>query len=493
MSPFLVVLRRRNTMHPMKSVSWHPAKVASFLLVLVCLIGIVRPGNIYAQGIPSIVGAENDFEAGVRSFESGSYDAAYQSFRKVVDSYDLNQKTTAARLMAGKALYRMGQYDGAIDSLERFIRAFPRSRYVESARRTMALAREAEKQIGEMADVLQIGVLLPTTADDISLTQALFNGFRLAVDQHNESDDGKNLVRMVFAPSTGTMEETFQDFSDAGVTLVFGPLYSREAVEAARLAEEHGIVMLTPLATDEDVSDGLRFVFQANPTPSMRGRLMAKFAVESLTMDELAVVAEYNNSLSERMAEGFQDEVERLGKNLRVVKMLNGSNGWFRLADELKEDSLAGIDAIYLPITGGKAPSLIKAAMDNVDRLGLTVKLLGNKEWDGLSNRTQASKYLATYTNDYYVDSENPLVEAFRSTYETLASEEPNQLAFVGYDLGRFLTRVLVTDDGRDLMERIRFAPPFQGLAVKVNFGGGNVNQAMFYERYRNGRTELLR
>ena len=76
---------------------------------------------------------------------------------------------------------------------------------------------------------------------------------------------------------------------------------------------------------------------------------------------------------------------------------------------------------------------------------------------------------------------------------ETLASEEPNQLAFVGYDLGRFLTRVLVTDDGRDLMERIRFAPPFQGLAVKVNFGGGNVNQAMFYERYRNGRTELLR
>jgi ABC-type branched-subunit amino acid transport system substrate-binding protein len=297
---------------------------------------------------------------------------------------------------------------------------------------------------------------------------------------------------MVFAPSTGTMEQAFQDFADAGVQAVFGPLYSREAIQAADLAEGRGMVMLTPLATDEEVSEGRRFVFQGNPTLTMRGRLMARFAVESLSMTDFGILAEYNNSLSERMAEGFQDEIERMGAQLRFVKMVDGKNGWFRLADQMQDDSLAGLDAIYLPITGGQAPSLIKAALDNLDRLELPIKLLGNKEWDDLPSRTQPSKYSATYTNDYYVSDANPLVEVFRSKYAELAEEEPGPLAFIGYDIGQYLANLISRDDS-PLEEKLLVAPPYQGLAIKLHFAGGNVNQAMFYERYRNGQIELLR
>lgn len=467
------------------------ALVVAMLFVFVGVSTSITAAS--AQEILANPEAEAEFAAGLESFEAGNYDAAYQSFRKVVDSYDLNYKTTAARLMAGKALYRMGEYERSIDALKRFVETFPNSKYVASARQTLAFAEEAQDHIEEMGKVKQIGVLLPTSTDDINLTQALFNGFRIAVDQFNDADSDRNLVRMIFSPSTGNMEQAFRDFEDAGVSAVFGPLYSREAIEAAAFAESRGMVLLTPLATDEDVADGKRFVFQGNPTPTMRGRLMAKFAVESLRMTDVGVVGEYDNSLSERMTEGFQDEIERLGAELRFVKMVSGTSGWFRLVDQFESDSLAGLDAIYLPITGGQAQTLIKTALDNIDRLNLPIKLLGNKEWYNLPSKTQPSKYSATYTNDYRVDSSNPMVEAFRSRYAELAGEQPNQLAFVGYDMGRFLLEQVVAGPDDRLVDRFHTAPPFTGLSVKLDFGDGNVNQAMFYERYRNGRIELLR
>ncbi len=461
---------------------------------VLCIIFLLTVGFSHvaaAQEVQSIPDAESEFAVGITAFEAGDFETAYQSFRRVVDSFELNRKTTAARLMAGKSLYRTGQYDRAIDALQRFLKAFPGTRYERSARTTIRFAEEGLAHIAELNRVKQIGVLLPTSADDISLTQSLFNGFRIAIDQHNEVGEGRNPIRMVFAPSTGPMEQAFQDFEDAGVTAVFGPLYSREAIQAAELAESRGMVMLTPLATDEEVSEGKRFVFQGNPTLTVRGKLMARFAIESLSMTDFGILAEYNNSLSERMAEGFQDEVERLGGEMRFVKMINGTAGWFKLANQMKDDSLAGLDAIYLPITGGQAPSLIKAALDNIDQLELPIKLLGNKEWDDLPSRTQPSKYSATYTNDYRVTT-SPLVAAFQSRYEELAGEPPGQLAFIGYDMGQYLSQLITLEEG-PLVEQIRNAPLYQGISVKVLFGGGSVNQAMFYQRYRNGQIELLR
>ena len=436
--------------------------------------------------------ADRDFAAALVQFESEDYEGAIAGFQRVSDDYAFNTKTTAAMLMAGKALYRAGRFDESALALKFFIDRYPRSRYVRAARETMRLAERAAED-AEQTKATVLGVLLPMSNDDLSLTQALFNGVRVAVEAHNASGDGRSPIRIVFRTSDGSdYDRVMEEFAGLGAAAVLGPLYSRQAVDAAAAAERNQVVLITPLATDERVAADREFVFQANPTATMRGRAIARFAVENLRHSQLGVIAEDGNALSERMAEGFEDEALRLGADVRFVMMLPSATGWFRLGDRLVADSLAGIQAIYLPITGGQARSLIKAAMDEFDNLEVQVRLLGNKEWNDLPSKSQPSRYNAVYTNDYHVAVGDVRVEEFSRAYEAIGAEEPNELAYVGYDLTQYLIYLMTSGSNRPLNEALRDAAPYNGLALRLDFRAGNVNSAMFFERYRNGVSELL-
>jgi hypothetical protein len=53
--------------------------------------------------------------------------------------------------------------------------------------------------------------------------------------------------------------------------------------------------------------------------------------------------------------------------------------------------------------------------------------------------------------------------------------------------------RALRPQAGRPGPEALRGAGRFEGLGTRIHFQGGNVNQAMFFHRYRNNRIERLR
>jgi len=468
------------------------ARNRSIVLGAALLIAL-SPRVAFAQDTepPVIIAAETMFESGLELFESGHYVEAANRFRQVSDRLDFNRKSTAAMLMAGKAMYRSGLYDESIRTLERLVRRFPSSRYVEAARRTIALAERAGEGVSDDAPI-SIGIMLPTSDEDVFLTQSMFNGIRIAVDQHNATNPDVP-VRMVFRESRpGQYDATMAEFADDGVVAVIGPLYSSEAVDAAEAAEDRRIVMIAPLATDEGVSNRRDYVFQANPTGAMRGRAMARFAVESLRHSKLALIGEDGNELSERMAEGFEDEALRLGAELQFVEMLPATTSWMRLGDHIEADTLIGVQAVYLPITGGQARSLIKAAMDAFDDMDVPLRLLGNKEWHELPSRVQASRYNTVYTTDFHLLETDPRVETIRSEYGQIADTEPNDLAFVGYDLARYLTHLMSTRGRQPMHEMLREAPPYNGVAQRFDFREGNVNSAIFFLRYQDGRAELL-
>lgn len=454
------------------------------------------------EAVPRIEDAELVFQQGLEAFEEGDYGMAYRRFRLLYDSYALNRKTTAAYLMAGKALYREGRYQDAADLLTDFVRRFPTSGYVDEARQVAAYAAQQIERTGEEARTVDLGILLPMNGDDAVLSQALFNGIRLAVDEHNRVNAQGPRVRMVFRNSGGTAGAAagaVRELVEAGADVLIGPLYSDEARAAAEAAERAGVVLVAPLATDEDVSEGRPFVFQANPTITMRGRQMARFAMRSLRLGRFGVVAERDaESISERMGEGFQQEVMYQGGALDFYRLLEGTRGWSQLPQVVGADTVARVEAVYLPVAGGRADALAEAALVGLDRMGASVRVLGNAEWHDLPNKRLASQFQATYTNDFYVDPARDDVQAFRRDYRTLAGSEPDagatrgRLAYTGYDLARFVLGQATRDPGQPLHEALRAAPLYQGLGLRIDFGEGNVNEALYYFRYRDGRAELI-
>ena len=440
--------------------------------------------------------AEFVFAEALELFEQEFYGSALGRFERVYADYPLNRKTTAAWLMAGKSLFRRGEYQRAIDLLNQFVREFPESRYVADAVRTRQFAIEqltAEQRRGRL---VQLGILLPTEAESVELTQALFNGIRLAVEEHNSTGGGQMPVRMIFRDSgnrTDVAADATEELVAEGVDIIIGPLYSEEAKAAAGVAQLNGVPMIAPLATDEEVSRNRSYIFQANPTINMRGRLMARFAMRSQRLNEFGIVTDFATSYGEQMAEGFEAEVEELGGEVAFVTLLPGRSAWFRLLDYVRPDTLIFARALYLPISGSEAPTLIRAALNELSRVDIPMRVLGNKEWDNFSAPQLASKFFTTYTTDYFVDESLAATRLFKERYAALSGEEPDHLAYAGYDVTRYILLQLTAHAGKPLHEAFHDAPAYQGLGLRFDFRNGNVNEAIYFLRYKDGYVELVR
>lgn len=479
-----------------------PARALLFRAVLYACFACA-PALAFAQDappavdVPEIEDAERMFEDALEAFEQGEYALAGRLFGIVRSAYDLHPKTTAALLMEAKALYGEGRFEEAVGRARLLESEFPSSSYVEAARRLREMAEEGlERGIPLSRD---LGVLLPLDGSDAPLAQAIFTGVRIAVDEHNEQRPDRP-VRMIFrntgvdsARAAGAVEE----LALLGVQAIIGPLYSSEAIASAGAAERAGVVLVAPLATDERVSSGQRYVFQANPTIVMRGRLMARFAARSLRLDDFGVIAEWDrDGVSERMAQGFLEEAALEGRTVRYDTLLASQTAWSRLSETLSRDTILRADAVYMPIVSGESVARIDAAMGSFEsmRLGERIRVLGNGDWRLAPNAMRASRYAATYADDFYVEADDPSVQAFAARYRELSNAEPEgRLAITGYDVARFLLPLLVDDSGEALADRVRTAPLREGLGTRIDFEGGNVNAAMFWFRYQDGMVRRLR
>jgi len=471
-------------------------------LFLLCLLFVVPPAAVApaaAQPMeaPSIPAAESAFDNGLRSYQVGQYGQARDHFRRAAEDFDYHQRTTAARLMEAKALYAAGELNAAASAVTALLRAYPRSRYADEAR---ALRRAAQDRIDALAavpDPTDLGVALPMNDGDLPFTQALFNGVRLAVDEHNEANPERP-VRMVFRDTEGSPRGArlaVEGLARSGVEMAVGPLYSEEAIAAGEAAEAERLTLVAPLATDANVSAGRDYVFQANPTFEQRGLTMARYAAE--TASPIGVVAR-TGTFGATMAEAFRNEIERLGGAVPFVVMLPSEESWYRLP-EILGDSLQLVEGVYLPVTGARAPERAAGALRGLDQLMLSgardgLRVFGNTEWSQLgASREQASQYNAAFTADFFVDENSASVEVFAERYSDLAGIAPDRLAFAGYDVARFVLEQLAERPPEaSVADALRRARPFAGLGHRIYFAGGSVNEAMFILGYRDDRLVVL-
>ena len=553
-----------------------------FGLLLLLSAGLIVPPSSAQepQAIPEIDNAELLFEEGITAFERGAYRTAHERFR-LVGEYELNRKTTAALLMDGKALVRLGRYRDAIDRLETLRTRYPETTYRAEADSLLDRARERLADDVRAQDTLRIGIALPIAGAEVPLSQALFNGVRLAVDEHNglrrryirppglrtaadtfkvydtarldgdslAAADGRTTVatptdtvrvdslRMVteqvarpdwvakmYFRQTGTTPRAARAAVDSlvrldDVDLILGPIRSRVARPAGERAEAARVPLVAPIATDESVSEGRNYVFQANPRIPDRGRIMARVAKTGLLIDRVGIIHERGNGLSARMAEGFKVEARQQDLEVPLTIPLRDSRDWSRLPTLLEDSTLietetrrarrdsAAIDsllaeaeAFYLPVSGRGAAGKIQGALTGLRQRLPGKRVLGNAEWHDLPFKEAASAVTATYTNGFYVQPDRPAVRRFVRRYRLLTGNTPDELstdgrrlAYVGYDVARFLLTTLSPAPPGPTPQALRQAPTYDGLGMRIGFQGENGNQAMFIHRYRDQSVELLR
>lgn len=216
----------------------------------------------------------------------------------------------------------------------------------------------------ERGNVVKIGVLLPlhklSTTDTREKKVALeaLEGIQLAVSDHEDrSEPGQITIELDVKdserkrPVIDSIITLWND--DSRVIGIVGPLFSDETMAAAEIAQEKNIPIISPTATDEGIAEKGEFVFQANSTNSMRGKVMAQFAVNMLGVKNVAVLAS-NAPSSHVQADSFAAEITRLGAQVVIDRRYN--RGETDLRNHLREirSAAASLTADYTMTFKGK-------------------------------------------------------------------------------------------------------------------------------------------
>ena len=469
-----------------------PALAPMRLSLLALALCLAAAPSALAQAPDRVPSAEAAFQSGLETFRAGDYPEAERLFRRAAGEFGVNQRTTAAQLMAARAAYAQGEFEAAISAATTLVSRYPESRYAGPARELIGLATAGGP--GGVATPFDLGIALPVSGDDGYFGQAVFNGIRIAVDEHNARAGAERLqpVRMVFRDSRASAEGAETAVAAAvaaGADAIVGPLFSGEAMAAAAAAETAAVPLIAPLATDADVSDGRRYAFQANATFAERGRAMARYATGRLGLARLGVASQAN-TLGVEMAEAFAAEARAAGAQVLFAATVPGDDDWADLDRIVGESTLERAQAVYLPVTGAAAPEHAGDALRAIDGVSPAPRPLGNTEWEGLAgSRSRASRLGALFTQDFFVPP--GAADAFGRRYRQLSGLGPDRLAIMGYDTASFLIAQVGAGEGA-LADRIRRAPRFDGIAHRFEFDGGQVNRALFILGYRDAQAVLL-
>lgn len=151
--------------------------------------------------------------------------------------------------------------------------------------------------------------------------------------------------------------------------------------------------------------------------------------------------------------------------------------------------ALTAVQAVYLPVTGATAPEQIADAVRALEAVRGAPRPIGNTEWEGITtSRERASRLNAVFGQDFFVAP--GASDTFGRRYRELSGIGPDRLALIGYDATRMLLSNLEGEG--ELADRLRAAPPFQGVAHRFSFGGQQVNEALFILGYRDGDAVLI-
>lgn len=342
--------------------------------------------------------------------------------------------------------------------------------------------------------VYNIGVILPTFQEhepDFTIPRNLYFGMLLAADDFNSRNPDKK-VNLIFRNSAEHPDTTAAAFKELvfskGVSAVVGPLFSEPALRLADLAEEYRVPMLAPLANADDLNRSYNYTFQLNPTLETHGRQMARFAVQELRLNRIAVFLE-RGMAGRASAVAFQREAERLGAQITYFIEEHFAPIGYDLSEytELFTRDAALIDslnltpsqAIYAPFSGQASQTMMNLLLNDLEAMGNNLVILGSEEWQHHNLTEYQQNFFEVYYSQSFSEiADHSALNFFRQDYETRFGRTPDLFSKIGFDTGNYLFRNLeIAGNPQYLTRALRTDSQYNGLALRIRFDGERMNQ----------------
>jgi branched-chain amino acid transport system substrate-binding protein len=312
------------------------------------------------------------------------------------------------------------------------------------------------------SDTIQLGAILGLSGEDASLGNETKDGIAMALDEVNAAGGVKGKKLAVAYEDTKLdptlASEKIQKLIDRDKCLVvLGDAGSTPTLSARNYAEKAKVPLVTPSATNVDVTKGARWVFRVCFTDATQGAAAAKFAREGLKADKAAIIYATGNKYSEGLQAIFKEEFEKRGG--KVVKIATYQMGETNIVSFLTEIKDADPQFIFAPVY----PSDLSKIGPTKQQIGLKAPLMGTDGWDGPATRQkgvietlEGSYFTNLFAADQPGSKAKDFVEAHKKRF---GGRVPSSLTACGYDAFKLVVDAIsrakeITPDAiRDALE----------------------------------------
>ncbi len=345
----------------------------------------------------------------------------------------------------------------------------------------------------------QIGVILPVIDDTVS--EKLVNpplevleGIKFAVDEYNLRNDKK--VALLIRDSNRDkkkIQEIYNEFKEnKEIPVILGPVFSDEVRYALDIFKNLKIPIISPTATDNDLTELNPNFFQANPNFAVRGKVMAQYIYFVENKKKIAVLSA-SSGYSLQEASAFIKEFQLIGGTIVINETYNSSS--FQLDEPIAAiaKQIKKIEGLYIPLSDKiDAPVILSQLFQHK----IDVNLYGNQDWlmaKGFETSTNLSNKL-TFISDYYIDYENPGYKEFAAKFKEKTGFNAERNALYGYDLAKYILEIIDDKnfDKETISSKLTGGVVSEGFHNNMCFNKNRINRYLNIVRFKDGIFELI-
>jgi branched-chain amino acid transport system substrate-binding protein len=295
-------------------------------------------------------------------------------------------------------------------------------------------------------ETIKLGVVGPMTGD-YSLYGTAVRDAALQAAAEINADGGINgqEVEIVYADSKGDPVEGVNAYNklrdEDGIVGLIGGTFSGVTLAIKEIAITDNMPVLTPTATNVEVTVDADNVFRACYLDDYQGAAVASFAEDTLGAETAAIIYNKDDAYSEGLYEGFE---AAFGGEIVAVEAYGSTDKDY--SAQLTAIQAENPDVLFIP----DYVATVGPILEKVADMGMEVTCLGGDGWDGIQADYADAAEGTYFANHYAADNPDEAVQNFISGYEELYSETPNALAALAYDATFIMAEAIETAGSTD-------------------------------------------
>ncbi len=338
----------------------------------------------------------------------------------------------------------------------------------------------------------KVGAYLSLSNEDAPFGIYTKEGIELAVEEVNTAGGvrGKPFKMLYEDDKSNPQEATnkvLQLIDRDKVVALLGEVASARSKAGGIVANRRKIPMITPSATNPDVTKVGPFVFRVCFMDDAQGQAAADFVVDKLGKKRVGVLYATDDLYSSGLAEEFRKELKKHGGEVVAEKgFLKKETNFTTYLNEVKD---AKPDIIYAPIYFNQMILIARQGK----AAGIRGEMFaGGDGWDAPELTRDAGEELegAYFTNFYAPDVPWESAKRFRAKYNERFHHDPSSLAAMGYDAALLLADAIkraASDTPDAIRQAIQETKNFQGATGPITIDAErNADKPVVVARVKN-------